>query len=795
MYREIVFRLTAENHPELASRLSGFVEQVKRAQSQIQTTQMQVSGSVGGTTGVASGTVSGMTSPTTQQQVNATKAAGAAVAVAQDDINSLRARVESDRQEKELAKLNKFLEEKAALEKRYKDLASELESRIVASGASMDDPKVKEYYWEVIGKARDAYYEKSSELAEKTAAEVERLDNRAAAAKLKVLEDQEKASKRAADAEKKRIDAEIKSNQTALETAEKKHQTIQAQIKASEKQSLATFASIGESAMRVARGMTAIGLAGEDDLKKVVQALLKVQGAFDIVSGGIQIWTKIQTIIESTRKTILLTAASEEALAKASAARAAIQAVGGSAGAGGDSRSVGRMVGDATSMSGGRLLGRAVRGGLGRAAGVAAGTAVAATVGVGAGLASDYFSGDGYSQGGFGELVGTGFLGARNLGHADKFLQGAAGRVGAGMQLAGGISPLFGVAASGIGIGGRMLGMGETSGSTFSNLVDSDKALADQEGRAKTLKAMHAAQNAAVASALPDIQQGFSARRMGASQSLNLDLGKIASDPMGNASSRRSETDVRLAAEILETEKKIAEVKDASASTYGRHEALIKALAQEQLELEKTKRDLVIQRASVSQAAAEAELQSSERQLRNVEATLDTQQRTLMTIKEQLMSAEERFGLLDEDKQADLIDKFKRAKAGENLSAEELRDVKGIGSMESDEIVRNQARARAKAAGVDDLFGKERDQIGKLEGDIKRNVDVAAEVRWEIEFDKKALEEQTAALEQAIRDGLKEQIDKNSEAVTKALAGEVAGINVRVDSLEQRVNNGAGARN
>jgi O-phosphoseryl-tRNA(Cys) synthetase len=93
------------------------------------------------------------------------------------------------------------------------------------------------------------------------------------------------------------------------------------------------------------------------------------------------------------------------------------------------------------------------------------------------------------------------------------------------------------------------------------------------------------------------------------------------------------------------------------------------------------------------------------------------------------------------------------------------------------------------------LFGKERDQIGKLEGDIKRNVDVAAEVRWEIEFDKKALEEQTAALEQAIRDGLKEQIDKNSEAVTKALAGEVAGINVRVDSLEQRVNNGAGARN
>lgn len=746
MYREIVFRLTAENHPDLASRLSGFVNQVRQAQAQINTVQLGAGGSGMATGG---GSVHGMT--TTAQRVAEEKKAASQIIEVQGSLGDLRARVESDRQRAEMSKLNKFLDEKLALEKRYNESLAAINQGLKDQGLDPNDPSVKAAVSPMLEKAKEAYYAKERELAEKADAEQARLVERATARKLAAMENETKASEKAAAAEKERSDREIAANEKALETAENKHQSLLAQIKSAEKETLTAFASIGESSMRVARGFVAIGLAGEEDLKKVVQALLKVQGAFDIISGGIQTWQRIQAIIESTRKTILLTAAAEEALGKAAAARAAIQAVGGSTGS-----RVGSLVGDAASMSGARLLGKAFKSLGGRALGVAGGVAVGATIGLGVGLAADYFSGDGYSRGGFGEWAGTGFVGARNLGAADKYL---------GLD------------------------------TPFSRLADSDKALSDQERRAASHKQMMELQNAAVARGLPDVARGLAGRRQASGAMLSADLDNIASDPRGTTATKSAEASKRIAQEILSTEQRIAELKEEAGATSERHESVIKAYNQEQLELERTKASLVAQRAEVSRSAAEAELNASERQLRNVEATLEVQQQALQTMKEQLMSAQERFGLMDEDKQAELIDLFKRAKAGEQLDPEELRNLNSLGSIESEKMVRDQALRRAQAAGADALFGGERDKINSLEGDIARNVDVAADIRWEVSFDRKVLEEQTAALQKVIQEGIQEQADKAAELVGTAMSGVVGGIVVRIDGIEQRIANGAGARN
>ena len=72
---------------------------------------------------------------------------------------------------------------------------------------------------------------------------------------------------------------------------------------------------------------------------------------------------------------------------------------------------------------------------------------------------------------------------------------------------------------------------------------------------------------------------------------------------------------------------------------------------------------------------------------------------------------------------------------------------------------------------------------------------VAADIRWELEFDQKQLDEQTANLDKVVREGLKTHIDKLTETVSGALNGEIAGINVRIDGLSQRLTNGAGGRN
>lgn len=761
MYREIVFRLSVDKHPELANQLNGFAQMVRQTYAEINKSAAVLQASAA--SGTAGGTAPGVgtsTSRTTQERVKAEREAGAAVAKEASTIAEARARVEEIRQRQELSKLNKFLKEREELTNRFADASRQLEE--LAQGET--NPEVAKVYWDTLDQARAVYYEKDAELAEKAAAEQEKVADKAAVRRLKLLEQEAKAQERLA----KEADAAAKQEARELEALDAKYQTMQGRIRSAKREITSTFAELGGSIMRTARGVTALGLAGEEDLQKVVKGLLKIQGAFDIISGGLQVWVKMQQLIEGVRKMLVATALAEEALAAATAKRAAAQALAGGAGAaGGVGGAVSSTVKDIGEMTAGTLLARGLRQFGGKIVGAAGGLAAGATVGVAGGLAADYFSGDGYSKGGFGERVGGGFLDPRTLGRWDKWR---------GVE--------------------RGSGSGIFSGSTFRDLVGSDEDLEKQEKNSKVREEQYKAQAEAVAKELPKIVQGYADRRSARAGNLSADMSTIdrENDRFG-AGVKSQEIQKRLSQEILATEKEIADVKATIAATAGRFTDKIKADTEEQLALEKTRRDLVIERATVARDAAAEELRSSERQLQNVDATLERQQQVLMTLQDQMRSAQERFGLMDTEQQQTVLDAFRRGKAGGDLTTDELRSLKGLGSDEADNIVRQQAEARAKAAGADVLFNAERQKIANLESDIAKNVEVRTDIEWEVTFDKKVLDEQAAKLEKAIKDGLVEQETKTSEAVKKAMAGIVGNINTRIDGLEQRVASGAGGRN
>jgi hypothetical protein len=667
---------------------------------------------------------------TTQRRIAAERDALQQIKVERNKASEYEAIIEEDKQRRKLANIKRLGEEREKVERAVAERIAQIQKDYGPAGG----PNA-----EAGGKLiTDAWEEANSKLDE--------IDRKLA----------EERRKLAVDTAKERLQ-QLKIEESAIKKAEDSYRTMQGQINAGRREVLATIGEIGGNLMQVARGLVAIGLAGEEDMQKVVQGLLKVQGAFDLVNGGIQVFLKMEKAVESVKNMLNLTVAAEEALATASAIRQGIQGAGGASGA--------------------------ARGAAGRVAGDVAGTVVGGALSTQAGRA--------------GRL-------ARNLmrsGGGAVRMAGTVGRVGGTLAAGGVLAGLGADLAYGGGefrqggFGQRFFSMGQGMSSRVDQYLGLDtesRRLADSNDQTARIEqstaqaiARNQSQAARVDESIGGIRAGFGARARVASGTLSLDLaGKSAKDQ-----------EARIAKEILETEQKIAEVKEAGLQTAGRFESLITEYSQEQLRLEQTKRDLTEQRATIARDSAAAELEASKRSLDNVERTLEAQQQTLMTMQQQLASSRERFGLMDSEQQGQLLDIFQRGSAGEELSVEELRMLKSLGSKAADAIVAAQAERRAEMGGASAIFGEEQAGIDKLAADIATNVDVATEIRWNIEFDQQALNEQAEALDKIVRDNLKSQLDGVMSKVEESLAGVVAGIRVRIDGLDQRMMDGAGGRN
>jgi len=213
---------------------------------------------------------------------------------------------------------------------------------------------------------------KDRERAEiRTAASVTRTDKTLFTNRMKAIRNRERVESRAMKA---RVDGERKAarevqrlaNQTAKAQvqAAQKYQDSQAQIKQGQTQIAERFNSGMGDALRFGRGLAMVGLIGEESTEKVIQGLIKITSAVDIVAGGIGMWVRYSNIMRDVAAMSKVAAAGQLALAAAQG-KVAATGVAGAAGGG-----VGRTVGSGLAGAGGAKV-----------AGVAGGSGIVGTVG------------------------------------------------------------------------------------------------------------------------------------------------------------------------------------------------------------------------------------------------------------------------------------------------------------------------------------------------------------------------------------------------------------------------------
>ena len=74
--------------------------------------------------------------------------------------------------------------------------------------------------------------------------------------------------------------------------------------------------------MKFSRGIATLGLVGEKDLEKLLRGLVKIQAAFDIIGGGLQMWVKASKLMRDFTAATEAAAAAQTALALAQGATA-----------------------------------------------------------------------------------------------------------------------------------------------------------------------------------------------------------------------------------------------------------------------------------------------------------------------------------------------------------------------------------------------------------------------------------------------------------------------------------------
>jgi hypothetical protein len=523
----------------------------------------------------------------------------------------------------------------------------------------------------------------------------QKTDEKKAESAKRTLEKKEEAAKKAADKENERIDKlvqkAIDADNKELESAKRKdeqkirlaEQTAERQMErahAAARQVVSNALEMGESVMRIARGFAALGLVGERELGKVTDAVLKAQAAMDFMMGISRTIQKLDEGYRLLRTSIMAAAAAQEVFNVASATGVAVGAGGGGA--------EGALAAGAAGGAGGSLVTRGV------------------------------IAGGGYAAAGLGALGG----GAAEM-------TGLA--VGAGVATAGALV-IAALAALAAGITSTVMvikeaneggsGVGEYS-ETVGGTVNSFLAY------------------------LPNVMFLTKAYELSnAGQQNNIDKlqGNVAEGQ------QRGQLDAQDEAKILSFEQEVARLKKESfpieqarkmtalemLSPLGKQSAImqeISRLSKEANSGDRSAGEAIIkwqdQRLRNEQQIASVKIQSAQEAIRLAQSEIVEVERKQAAIISANQSAAERFGLLDDEKQQEIIQAKQRLNTG-GASVEDLRLVQGF-SGSTDERIKQLAQQRARNAGFGIFEQEAANEVKQLEG-IKRKLEI--EVKQKTDF-------------------------------------------------------------
>ncbi|QDU76437.1 hypothetical protein Pan97_34860 [Bremerella volcania] len=113
---------------------------------------------------------------------------------------------------------------------------------------------------------------------------------------------------------KHETEKQTEARKTALEKLEEQHRKHVDGIHRSTREMHDSFLSAGEGLVTFGRGLAEIGVAGEEDIEKMLRVLIRVQAVVDVTKGGIEIYRGIRSAVDAYRNSVLAAAAAEEAL-------------------------------------------------------------------------------------------------------------------------------------------------------------------------------------------------------------------------------------------------------------------------------------------------------------------------------------------------------------------------------------------------------------------------------------------------------------------------------------------------
>ncbi len=106
----------------------------------------------------------------------------------------------------------------------------------------------------------------------------------------------------------------------AYEQAQAKEARALGDVENAQRRVTDSFHMGAEGAVKMARGVAMIGLLGEKNLEKLLRGLIKIQAAFDLVRGGLQLWRALSDGVKAFAAVTTASQAAEIAARKANAA-------------------------------------------------------------------------------------------------------------------------------------------------------------------------------------------------------------------------------------------------------------------------------------------------------------------------------------------------------------------------------------------------------------------------------------------------------------------------------------------
>ncbi len=526
------------------------------------------------------------------------------------------------------------------------------------------------------------------------------------------------------------------------------------------------FSELGESVMRVARGITLLGLVGEKDINKIKDALMGTQAAFDIFGGSLKVVSKLERAWSAYNKMILAGKAAQDAYNASAAVGAAIQAGGSLAagrgnvarGAGSAAGGMGMAVGTGLAAGGaGGLAGwltTNIRGIFGTAArtvatpanylrATAAGTTTVAGTGL-RGMLGSTAGRLGFSGAASASPLGAGLAGSRAIPILGQMIGAGAAGYSVG-------SALSSVSTAPIGtVVGRNFGAMKSTKDTAKMEKATELALqmrlgienqindklAAREGIEQRMQGMIAQSNAlrlegtksafdstsAIAASelkIADLRSKM-ARTQNASAKIYL-ASQIAAQEASQAQiagQKQMLDDAAKAAEVsrLQTDEAKKQVSlriqlnsltEAESALRDNVKSQMEASGERMIKLTEQRGQLERQIARTRADTARAALEASKRELETVANRVATE-------RDALKSAEERFGSMSRTEQDEVLQLLKQARAGKQLDSSQVGKLRSLGTIEAENLASKQARNLVKGD-----YSPQSQQVAALEAKNK----------------------------------------------------------------------------